>query len=309
MRTRAILAPLLAFALLFTSASARADDQRDLDKVRAAYLARQYDLAEARLHALLDPKSGTLHDATLITQARMYLAAVHLATGDQPAAATVVERLLLDDPQFEPDPLSFPTEVIDFFIDARARLRDKLNAQAQERARLAAERRAREEEQKRREAEWLATLERMAREEKVTFVHSRAVALIPFGVGQFQNGNTTLGWGLLGTELALTVATGITVPIYLGELQGRSDAFRRGDTNAATQFIDRANTVFVLNLTLVGILGTVAVAGVIEAQANYVPSVVEVKTRPLPKVSWSVMPTAAPALDGRGGVLGVVGTF
>ena len=37
-------------------------------------------------------------------------------------------------------------------------------------------------------------LEKMSSEETVTTVHSRWIALAPFGTGQFQNGKTTLGW-------------------------------------------------------------------------------------------------------------------
>src|SRR5271163_3327165 len=66
-------------ATLFASTPARADDQSEVDKIRAAYLAQKYDDAETRLRELLDPKHPTLHDPALVTQARMYLAAVLVA--------------------------------------------------------------------------------------------------------------------------------------------------------------------------------------------------------------------------------------
>ena len=185
--------------LLLAGGVARADEQSDLEKVRAAYLAHQYDDAERRLRAMLDPMHGTLHDAPLVSQARMYLAAVLLAKAKREDAGAIFERLVLDDPQFEPDPLSFPTDVIDLFIDTRSRLRDRLNAQAQERARFEAQARAREGEKKRREVERVAMLEKLAAEETVTQVHSRWIALVPFGAGQFQNGKSALGWAFLGT--------------------------------------------------------------------------------------------------------------
>jgi TM2 domain-containing membrane protein YozV len=257
---------------------------------------------------MLDPKNGTLHDAAMVTQARMYLAAVLFAKGEQEQAATVLERLLLDDKeQFEPDPLSFPTDVIDFFIDTRARLRDKLNAQAQERAKREAERRAREEEQKKREAARLALLERLATEEKVTSVHSRWIALVPFGAGQFQNGKPGLGWALLATESAFLLGTVVTIPIYLIDLQNRSDAYRAGQNFQANEYIDRANVVRTVNLAFIGAFALTAAAGVVQAQLEYVPSVVDLRTRPIPAVSWTLTPVLTPE---RGGAsVGIGGRF
>src|SRR5262249_9217720 len=148
-----------------------ADDSTELDKVRNAYVAHQYDDAERRLLALLDPDRGT-HDPTLLTLARMYWGAVMFAKGNEDGASTVFEKLILDDPTYEPDPLSFPTKVVELFIDTRARLRERLNAEALDRARKDAERRARDQENRRREAARIAMLERLASEEKVLEPHS-----------------------------------------------------------------------------------------------------------------------------------------
>ena len=64
--------------------------------MRASYLAHQYGDAELRLRAMLDPMHGTLHDPALITQARMYLAAVLLAAGKKSDSTQALEKLLLD---------------------------------------------------------------------------------------------------------------------------------------------------------------------------------------------------------------------
>ncbi len=303
-------AALVAFvAVLLVGAGARADEQADLDKVRASYLARQYDDAEKRLHAMLDPNVGTLHDPALVTQARMYMAAVLLAKHKPDEAGTVLERLLLDDPQFEPDPLSFPTQAIDLFFDTRARLRDELNAKAVQRARIEAAAKAHEEDLKRREAARVAMLEKLSTEETVTTLHSRWVGLVPFGTGQFQNGKTTLGWVFLTLESALLVGAAITVPIYLVDLQGRSDAYRRGQNGEAQQYIDRAYGVFYTNLALNGAFAAASIVGVIEAEMNYVPSVVEVRHRTIPPLAPGPTPLVAPSPDGHGAIVGFVGRF
>jgi hypothetical protein len=304
----------VVLALVGAGGIARADEQSDLDKVRASYLAHQYDDAETRLRAMLDPNAGTVHELALVTQARMYLAAVLLAKAKQDQASTVLERLLMDDPQFEPDPLSFPTQTIDFFIDTRARLRDRLNAQAQERARFEAALKAHEEEAKRREIARVAMLEKLATEETVTTVHSRWVGLVPFGAGQFQNGKNALGWVFLATESALLLGSAITVPIYLTDLQSRSDAYRAGDNVRAQEYIDRAYTAFYANLSFVGAFALTSVIGVLEAEANYVPSMVEARHRSIPPVAPPSLapqggPLVSPSPDGHGAIIGIVGRF
>jgi hypothetical protein len=298
---------LVAFALLALAAPARADEQGEVEKVRAAYLAQRYDEAETKLHEMLDPKHPTVHDPALVTQARMYLAAVLLAKKHPEAANPVLERVILDDPSYEPDPLGFPTEVIDTFIDTRGKLRERLNAEALERARKELERKQREEAERLREAEHLATLERLAGEEKLTETHSRWLALVPMGVGQFQNGDRALGWFFLATEGACLAATAITVPVYLTDLQYRSDAYRAGDLVRAQEYIDRASTVRDVDLGFAAAFGVLAIAGVVQAQATFVPESVELRKRPVP--SAFALPTLAPASEGRGASVGVIGRF
>jgi hypothetical protein len=303
---RALLAASLFVVIAGAPRVARADEQTDLEKVRAAYLGKNYDEAERRLVAILDPDKGA-HDPQVLTQARMYLGAVMLAKGNADGASQVFEKLILDDPTYEPDPLSFPTNAIDLFIDTRARLRERLNAEAQERVRREAERRARAEEKKRKDAERLATLERMAGEERVTERHSRWIAAVPFGAGQFQNGDTAAGWALLGVESALVAGTLVCLPIYLTDLQYRTEAFSAGDRTRAQEYIDRANAVRVVNLSLAGAFAAVAIVGVVQAQAAFVPERTDVKKRVIPPTAWQ--PILAPSGDARGGIVGIGGTF
>jgi hypothetical protein len=147
----------------------------------------------------------------------------------------------------------------------------------------------------------------MATEEKVTEVHSRWVALVPFGAGQFQNGDRALGWTFLGLEAGLVAATLVTLPIYLTDLQYRTEAFSQGDRVRAQEYIDRAVAVRIVDLSLAGAFAGIAITGVVQAQAVFVPDKVEVKKRAIPDVAWQ--PTVAPSADGRGGVVGIGGSF
>ena len=284
--------------------AARADDQSDVAKARAAYEAKNYDDAEKRLRAMLDPETGTLKDPSLRTQARMYWGATMLALKRKDEATAMFEKLLLDDPSYEPDPLSFPSDVIDVFIDTRKRIIDKINAAKAEQARLAAERRAREEEEKRRAQERLRLLEKLATEEKITVRHSRWVALIPFGAGQFQNGQPVLGAIFLTTEAAMLIVGAAAIPFYVSNRSQAYELWTQGrdpGTAPVKTYLDRANAAkFVSTGFDIAFLATAAL-GVVHAQLTFVPESVEVKKRPLPTVGFTPQP--------GGGVFGVQGRF
>jgi hypothetical protein len=301
------LAVALAVAIVVIGAPAHANEQSDLEKARAAYIAHQYVEADARFRAMLDPRSGTLHDPALVTQARMVWGAVKVGQGRPDEAMAIFERLLLTDPGFDPDPLSFPTEVIDLFIDTRAKIRDKINAAAQAAAQAEAARKAREEEERRRERVRVAMLEQMASEERNTERHSRLVAFVPFGAGQFQNGQPGLGWFFLLTEASLVAAGAVTVPIYLIDLQSRSDAFRAGDRTRAQEYIERADAVRTVNLALFGTFVGTAAIGILQANLSFVPESFELHKRPIPPPSPTLTPTIAPSATGL--TLGLTARF
>lgn len=308
---RAVLASLVLAAGLGVTSMARADEQSDLDKGRAAYDAKNYEEADRRFRVMLDPATGTLKDASYVKQARMYWGAVKLGLNQINAATAIFEKVLLEDPSFEPDPLSFPSNVLDTFIETRSKMRERLNAAAAEQAKRDAEKRAREEAEKKRQVERLHSLEQMASEEVVTVRHSRWVALLPFGAGQFQNRQYALGWIFLGTEAALVAGGLITYPIYYHQRSLAFDSYVQRDPPSRTnQLLDNMTTTQYVNGAFYGAAALVAVAGIIQAQAAYVPQVVEIRKRPLPTAS--IAPTATPIIaDGKsaGAMMGVVGRF
>jgi len=301
----------LVFSALFALAGAvRADEQGELDKGKNAYLARQYDEADARFRAMLDAKTATLHDPVLVTQAYMYWGAVMIAKGRPQEASNLFEQLLLKDARFEPDPLSFPTEVLDAFSDTKNRIRQRLNQAAQDDARREAERRAREEQEKRRQAARLALLERLASEETITEEHSRWIAMVPFGAGQFQNHDTALGWIFLGAEAAFVLAGSAMIPFYYSERSAAlaapndssgcvSPPFHCTRDADARDHQDSANALRLTNLVLYGAFAVTAIVGVVQANVSYEPRVVVTRRRQLPAAEWtpSVSPLFAP--EGR----------
>jgi hypothetical protein len=277
-------------ALAAPAAADAIDEQAEFEKGRNAYRAQKYEEADTRFLRMLDPEHGTLHDRVLIKQARMYWAATRLALHHEDDASGQFEIILTEDPQYSPDPLAFPTEVGNAFIDFRSRYSLKLAEIAKDRYRRAEERKAQEEAAKQREAARLKLLETMAGQVEVTEKHSRWVALLPFGVGQFQNGQRRLGWFFLGSESVLVAAGIATIPIYYVDLSNSHDTYSQNHT-IAQEYLDRANAVRIVNLSVYAALAATVIAGAIQGEAAYVPDPVTVVPRAVP----SALPPATPA--------------
>ena len=300
------------FAVVLGGRGASAQGRVDVEKARAAYLARNYSEAETRLRVLVDPTTG-LKELSLLSQARMYLGAVLIAQSKHDAATEIFKRLIREDSAFEPDPLSFPGEVINTFFDVRGQLQEEIRTSAQNAARLAAEQRARAEDDRRKQEAWLAKVKQMAQEEKITVRNNRLVAFLPFGAGQFQNGDTVLGWTFLVSEAALVIATGITLPMY-SYARGRAQEEAPNDIDRKAQvYQDRADNIRTLNLSLAGAFLAIAVTGIVQANLSYVPERVETKKRDLPIIS-RITPVISPLARSEGSAMpagvfvGIAGT-
>jgi hypothetical protein len=299
------------------SREARADAFSDLEKAHNAYVAHKYDDAESRLRALLDPHTGTLKDPDTVADARMYLGASLLAQGKKADAATVFEQLLRDKPDYQPDPLRVTLQATDALIDARSRLREELAASMAEKVRQAQEEKARLEAEKQKAAQRLAMLEKLASEETVTERHSRWLALLPFGVGQFQNGQTGLGIGFLVVESLAVIGNVVSQIILLYNENQTSNAVSTGSLTAAGYHARARDAYYAGDIFAAGFAAT-AIAGIVHAQLTFVPERVEVRQRPLPPVSTlTLTPLVVPLVsrggagdtEGRGVILGVGGSF
>jgi tetratricopeptide (TPR) repeat protein len=317
----------LAVAIAIVTVAARAgaqtvDEQAEFKKGRYAYEAKSYDDADALFRRMLDPQTGTLHDKGLVNEARMYWGATLIARGHKDEAIAQFDLLLTVDPGYEPDPTKFPLEVGNAFIDTQALYRKKAAALAEEMARRDKLRKEQEEAAKQAQVQRLKDLEILVGQEYVTAYHSRWVALLPGGTGQFQNGKSGLGYFFLSTESLLLAAGIVTVPIYLVQLNDAHDASGSVQTQPIAQaYTDRANEARIANLIFYGALAFTTIAGVIEAEISYVPDVTGVKPRKLPDLpgvspdakppgtsglSWTFGAAPVFGADGRGGVSGGV---
>lgn len=295
------LRPLVLGCVLSVSVLAHADEKSDLEKGRNAYVTKQYVEADARFSAMLNPATGTLKSPEVINEARMIWGAVYMAMKRTTDAEALFERVIRQDNQYQPDPLTFPTEVLDKFTDVRARLQDEINAQKQREAQEAAAKKAREEAEKLRQQERLKVLEQLARTETVTEVHSRWVALAPFGVGQFQNGKRRLGTFFAVTEAVLAVASGVAFGVYQAQVAARSDydsthPYSFSYTPVHNQYVARETAAFVVTDSIGGAFALLAIVGIVEAQVGFVPEKATTRLRTLP--SARLVPLLSPAGGG-----------
>jgi hypothetical protein len=301
---------LIAACIAAAGGLAHADALSDLEKAHNAYVAHKYDDAEARLRALLDPHTGTLRDADNIADARMYLGATLLAHGKKADAEQVFEQLLRDKPDYQPDSLRVTLQAVDAFIDVRSRMREELASIQADRVRQAQEEKARVDAERQKATLRLAMLEKLASEETVIHVNSRWLALVPFGVGQFQNRQVALGWTFLAGQSLLIVGSAISQVVTIYNENQMNDAIRGGSATAAG-YHDRAEAGYIATNLFTAGFALVALAGIIHAEATFVPEYVEIRPRPLPPVSLApfVLPLVGRAEARPGAIIGIGGSF
>jgi hypothetical protein len=285
---------LIAIALLFAPIS-RADDSQDLETGRKLFENAEWRKAIDFFEMAIDGEHPTLKDPTLIPKARMYWGASAFNLGQKDDADKQFETILREDPKFEPDAIVFSAGVLDEFHIVQDRI-VRGDVRSQEIARLQTELRVVQVAKKRQDEE-LKTLIPMAREEWVIEKRSRVLASLPFGVGQFQNGETALGIVFLSTEAVALVAA--TVSYVDRELFISAKGIPADVSRAAT-------AARIVNWISAGTFIGVAIGGIIQAHIAFVPETKVKRNRPLPD-SIAFEPFVAPVQEGC--VLGLAGTF
>jgi tetratricopeptide (TPR) repeat protein len=304
-----------AALVLTLSGAARADDAQEFELAKTRYNAGQYEEAAERFAAMLDPenppcdrgpsepgdKPCRITDPDLIARARSFAAASLVALQRTAEADAYIEKILLDNPTFTPDP-AVPIEVVDRITAVRARIGAQIEAAAKRKAdaaraaRLAAQK-AREEERR-----WIADLSQLAGRETIVERRSRWVALLPFGAGQFQNGDTALGWTFLISEALMgsaSVVSAVVVAGYEGvDTTAKSAPAAAGEAESSVD-VDQLNnqiaTATAINRVAFGAWAAITVAGIIHAQVTFVPQVTTYRPRtiPPPPPSFTARPSVA----------------
>jgi hypothetical protein len=305
------LSRLLPIALLFWASIAWAGEREDFEKARVAYLKKDYVEASARFEAMLDPKSGTVKTPDLINEALFCWGAVKFAQGDVTGAHVLWKRVVLSNAQYTADPLSYPAPVLNDFITYKATLNSEIiQQQQQQAAQAAAQREAERKERIRLEAR-VKELEKLIAVETVEVRNSRLVALLPFGIGQFQNGRTVLGGLFLGAE---AVAIGLTC-VWFGVYRSEVDQYNailsdptpmtpNSRITAANFHARTAQDMRTADFITLGVLGALMISGIAEGQVDFRASYEYQRPR---KQKAAILPSFAPIAGGA--QFGLLGRF
>lgn len=278
------------------------------DRARAMYRNGSFEECVDSYEQLFSHGTEFSEDVTADTveQARVYFSACLLALGrTEEAEAQMSAAIDANRQMSSPDPVIFPVQVLDLFFKVRHRFLEKIEEeQARDRERTEAEKKRREELERRERAR-VAELERLAAQETVVHRNERWIAAVPFGAGQFQNGDTTLGAVFLATETLLFATTVTAVAIQLDTYSQAGGVVQ--DAKPFNQQIERAYAVQLA--AGAGFLLTAGL-GILEAQLNFVPEHrLHTRSRPVPKAAQGVdaRATVVPSPDGASFAL--VGRF
>jgi len=268
---------LLLVALPFAVQAAPPDDLR-----RAKDLLEYGEYEEARRIAeTLLARNVLATDEQLIDANR--IVALAYLYGERPdrleKAQQYFLQLLSIEPDYRLDPFFTPPAALEFFDQVRRENEDRL-APIREQRRLAKQARAAEEAARRRFLEERAK-ERETRAPPTTrYVQKNHMALVflPFGAGQFQNGDRGAGYALAGIQLAAGL-TSLGSYLVVEGLKNDNGRYAREDLRTARTF----DTV---KWVSGGIFYAAWIYGILDAWRHFEPEVVV----DAPAISPEVMP-------------------
>lgn len=272
---------------------AHAGPLEDFLAARERYEAQDWQGAIDGFEPLVGGESPRLESLPLVLEARQYLATAYLFVGREGPAVAQLERLLGEDPSYQIDAAQFPREVVQLFERVGQRLAERREAQA-ERARLAAEVERLSEENAAMRAE-------LEGERTIEVPRSQWLVQIPFGVGQFENGEEGLGWFFFVTELlagAGAVATLIAQQALVAAIQNNG----MGVDGALWERVNEAlSIVEPLAWSSSALFGVLVATGLIQANIAFTPTrTVRVPGRPLPSTPTLTL-QLSPAFVGLSG--------
>lgn len=298
-RAELVLAAVLAsLVALWPPSTARAGDIEEFQAAYALYEAHDWQGAIAQFEGLVGGETPTLQSQPLVLESRKYLAAAYVFMGREEAAAEQFERLLHDEPTYELDATEFPREVVQLFERVRTRLAER---RAMEAAQAALE-----AEVERLRAENTAMRAELSGDRTVEVPRSQWLMFIPFGVGQFENGEDGTGLFFAITEalaavgLFVTLATEQWFVAQLRDLRMLSE-----DDPEVLQVNFALQVLGPLNWSLGGALGVLGIAGVVQANLAFTPT----RTVRVPGATPPAEASPAVSLRVTPGFVGLTGTF
>jgi tetratricopeptide (TPR) repeat protein len=183
------------FACLLLAAALHAQPSAEFERGRTAFERAEYARAIEILRPLLYPEIRLATEGQVV-QAHRMLGVAHLFEKQNDLAAQEFRKLLQLRPDYRFDPLLDPPQVVDFFNGV-------LHDYEGELAQIEAKRRQAEQEEERRRLAYERGRGAPTVVERRYARNSFTINFIPFGAGQFQNGDRRKGWTFLLSESAL----------------------------------------------------------------------------------------------------------
>lgn len=268
--------PALLFVALATATAQASTPSDEFERGKNAYDRGEYARAIEILRPLLYPEIRLESEGAVVQGHRM-LGVAHLFEKQDQLAALEFQKLLQLRPDYRMDPLLDSPYVVEFFNGV---LRDYESELSQlDSKRKEAER----EQQRQRDAVERARVGPTI--EKRFGRNSFGINFIPFGAGQFQNGQRGKGWAFLVSESLLGAASVGTMAANFALYGIRpkrtcklTSADATGGPCPAGQVIDRSaedRSRLLLQVQLVsgGLFFATAAWGIADAIVNYRPEV------------------------------------
>lgn len=280
-----------------------------LERARSFYQSGTYDACAEAYGELFEQVGDSNAPASALEQARVHFAACLLALGqDQQADQQLREAMKANPLMASPDPVVFPARVRDLFFQVKADFLEEIRKAQEEHLRQAREEERARQERALEEQRRVQRLEELASREVLVRKNHRWVAAIPFGVGQYQNGNNALGTVFLISE---TLLLGATVVAVSRQLSFHAQAAGGRNVQDPQAFNDAIDTAHQIELWAGGGFFLLAGLGILEAQLSFVEEI-GIGSRPRRPLANSQRRTRVePKLTPRtgGATLGIQGTF
>jgi hypothetical protein len=253
-----LLCALLAPGAASVAVAAPADD---LGRAREMFRAGDYGSAIPLLNYLLYPKPR-LASPQELAEAHLLLALSYYQSGDRRAAGLEIEAALFIDPDMTLDSSLFPAELVRFFQEKKSQMA----------------RQAERDEEKRRLAEERDAYRRALQNLVVIEKRDYFVNFIPFGAGQFQNGQRIKGVAFFVTEAVLGATS---VAAYAAQIvkYGFTGPVPRDDVSSVRR-------LQFAQITTGGLCLGVMAWGIIDSLANYRPTIQRVPDESLLPRDW-----------------------
>jgi hypothetical protein len=268
--------------------------QEKLRQARANFDYRNYGPAAELAQELIDSRALERTPDQIETYRILGLSRFFQGRTEEARIAFI--NLLSLDPDFQLDPFYVPPQAVAFFERVRADNQSLLQP-IRERRRAAQEALRQEEEARARLLnQGQAAQPQIIREQVIR--PSAAVALLPFGVGQFQNGDTTLGVTFAVTEAIAAVAS-VSCYVWVESQRSSSGYFPSSVYSTAVTVRDVQIATGIAFFVLWA-------GGAVEAVLNLKPpTVVRVPESPGMEAKPGLHAAIAPTPSGARGILAV----